>query len=225
MLKRTLTAEQHSALAEPLQALYASDGNDGFVLQADPDPRVAEFRNNNLALKKQLEAKEKKPAFRPEDASMADQLNELRGKYAAMEAKEAKATAAATRAALQTRIAETGKRLGIQASAMRDVMFRAEDAGFTVKDGAPVALDPEGNVVANGDTPLTLGAWLADLKENGGDHLFAKPSGTTGGWNANGKTQGGAKRVAFDMTPEAASAHIDAIASGELALQDSGGGI
>ena len=63
MLKRTLTADEHTALAPEMQALYAAaaDGN-GFTLDVDPDPavrtlqtQIGEFRENNVTLTRQMD--------------------------------------------------------------------------------------------------------------------------------------------------------------------------
>ena len=85
MLKRTLTADEHTALAPEMQALYAAaaDGN-GFTLEIEPDlavrtlqTQVGEFRENNITLKKQMDELRASRQPAPENAALEERVADL----------------------------------------------------------------------------------------------------------------------------------------------------
>ena len=85
MLKRTLTAEEHAALAPELQSLYvaAADGN-GFTLDVDPDPavrtlqtQIGEFRENNITLTQQMKELRQSRQPPPENAALEEKVADL----------------------------------------------------------------------------------------------------------------------------------------------------
>ena len=80
MLKRTLTADEHTALTPELKSLYvaAADGN-GFALEVDADPavrtlqtQIGEFRENNITLTQQMAELRATRQPAPENAALEE---------------------------------------------------------------------------------------------------------------------------------------------------------
>ena len=214
MLKRTLDKAGFDALAEPVRALYKEEGGQ-FVLQVEADPRVGEFRENNLALQRQLEEAKKGG---PQNAGLAERVSQLTEQLETLNKEKEAAQAEATRAALQRKLTEAGERLGLHAGALEDAMGRAERAGFTIRDGNPVALDKEGNILESGGKPVTLSGFLGELKKNGAGHMFKQPEGVGGA--SGGGSQSGKAGAEYVTNPDQAwiEANYARIAEGEVVV-------
>lgn len=203
--------------AEHLSFYVERDG--AFVLDAEgavEKSRVDEFRNNNVALKKQLDETLKR--FEGIDPDEARKLLEQKQKLeegqllkegdvekivlarvkTAIEPIEKRAQAAEQSAVkLSERLAEieinraaivAATKLGLRASAIPDLTLRARTV-FRMVDGKAVAFDADGKTPlygADGLTPLTLDEWAAKLVVEAA-HLFEPNAG--GG--ATGSSSGG----------------------------------
>lgn len=196
------------------QALYAKNDQGKFVLDVEgavPAARLNEFRDNNIELKRQLEAfKGIEPAKYKEaleklskidqkallDAGQVDQVvNErvasMKQEYETQIGTLSKqATEAQQRLAgllIDSAVKSAALAAGVAQTAVDDVVLRAKTF-FQVQDGEVVALNDKGHVIygKDGEKPMTIGEWVTNLKAQA-PHLFAKMNG--GG--AGGSGQGG----------------------------------
>ena len=224
MLKRTLTATEWTALADVLKAEYTAHG-DSYVLSTEPDPataaaaaQVKEFRDNNIALQKQLDDLNK---GRPQDAGLAEQFTELKVAHEQLVAREKAAIEKVARAEFETKLREVGGKLGVQPTAVTDLLHRAQAAGFVMKDGAAQAWAEDGTQrmsPKNAGVPLTLGEWITDQKTAGAAHLFQTPVGS--GDKPGGEAGVAANaQVAVDPERGFITSNLEKIVSGEVVLQ------
>ena len=192
MLKRTLTAEEHTALASELQALYAAaaDGN-GFTLDVDPDPavrtlqtQIGEFRENNITLTQQMAELRATRQQAPENAALEERVADLT--RVVTEEREATARERTARAEdrFQIRVADIGSKNGVRQEAVSDMVSRAKAAGFRVveADGTVAAFNGEAAVMSKRDPSvrMTLTEWMHDQRRDGGGHLFKPSKGADG---------------------------------------------
>ena len=191
MLKRTLTSEEHTALASEWQALYAvaADGN-GYTLDVDPDPalhaaqtKLGEMRENNIAQKKQLDKalQEKSP---PENAALQEQVADLaRGLQEEREGRKHDKKLHLDRH-FQLRVAEIATKCGVIPEGITDMISRARTSGFRVEseDGTVAAFKSDNAVMSKRDPSvrLTLTEWMNDQRRDGAGHLFKPSRGTDG---------------------------------------------
>ena len=191
-LKRTLTAEEHAALAPALQALYAAaaDGN-GFSLEVDADPavrtlqaQVGEFRENNVTLTQQMAELRASRTPPPENAALEERVADLT--RIVVEEREATARERTARSEdrFQIRVAEIGAKNGVRQEAVGDMVSRAKASGFRVveSDGTVAAFRGDNAVMSKRDPSvrLTLTEWMHDQRKDGGGHLFKPSKGSDG---------------------------------------------
>ena len=192
MLKRTLTAEEHAAVAPEMQALYAvaADGN-GFTLDVDPDPavrtlqtQIGEFRENNITLTQQMAELRATRQPAPENAALEERVADLT--RVVTEEREATARERNARAEdrFQIRVADIGSKNGVRQEAVSDMVSRAKAAGFRVveADGTVAAFNGEAAVMSKRDPSvrMTLTEWMHDQRRDGGGHLFKPSKGADG---------------------------------------------
>ena len=191
MLKRTLTAAEHTAIAPELQALYAAaaDGN-GFSLEVDADPamrtlqtQVGEFRENNLTLTRQMEELRANRQPPPENAALEERVADLTRIVNDERAATQHERDARAEDRFQIRIAEIGAKNGVRQEAVYDMVSRAKTAGFRVEqDGTVAAFKGDTAVMSKRDPSvrLTLTEWMHDQRRDGGGHLFKPSKGSDG---------------------------------------------
>ena len=191
MLKRTLTAADHTALAPEMQALYvaAADGN-GFTLEVDVDPalhaaqtQVGEFRENNVTLTRQMEELRAQRRPPPENAALEERVADLT--RIVTEEREATTRERTARAEdrFQIRVAEIGAKNGVRQEAVYDMVARAKASGFRVEsDGTVAAFKGDAAIMSKRDPSvrLTLSEWMHDQRRDGGGHLFKPSKGSDG---------------------------------------------
>ena len=190
MLKRTLTAEEHTALATELQALYAvgADGN-GFALEVDPDPavrtlqtQIGEFRENNITLTQQMAELRANRHPAPENAALEEKVADLTRIVEDERAATQRERDARSEDRFKIRVAQIGAKNGVRQEAISDMVSRAKDNGFRVEpDGTVAAFKGDSAVMSKRDPSvrLTLTEWMNDQRRDGGGHLF-KPSKGSG---------------------------------------------
>lgn len=220
-----LKAEYATAaeVPEALKTYYVAGEGGKMVLDAEglvPKARVDEFRNNNIALQRQIDAvKGIDPAKYADLLKLQTQLNEkeliakgdvdglVNSRVTAM-----KAASDADKARLEGELSTSNKTLsqlmidnvvksaaiasGVTPSAVDDVVLRAHQT-FVVENGQAVAKS-NGQVVygKDGTTPLQPTEWIANLRKSA-PHLFA---GFNGG-GAGGGNRGAAGNDFSKMTP------------------------
>ena len=226
MLKRTLTAEEHAALAPELQSLYvaAADGN-GFTLDVDPDPavrtlqtQIGEFRENNITLTQQMKELRQSRQPPPENAALEEKVADLT--RIVTEEREATQRERDARAEdrFQIRVAEIGSRNGVRQEAVADMVSRAKASGFRVvaSDGTVAAFKGDAALMSKRDPSvrMTLTEWMHNQRRDGGGHLFKPSKGP------DGKPQESTATIIDGVlhNPSEADfgANIDDIASGKI---------
>ena len=191
MLKRTLTAAEHTAITPELQALYVAtaDGN-GFTLEVETDPalrasqtQVGEFRENNVTLTRQMAELRASRTTPPENAALEERVADLT--RIVVEERQATTRERTARAEdrFQIRVAEIGATNGVRQEAVSDMVSRAKASGFRVEaDGTVAAFKGESAVMSKRDPSvrLTLSEWMHDQRRDGGGHLFKPSKGADG---------------------------------------------
>ena len=226
MLKRTLTAEEHAALAPALQAHYvaAAVGN-RFTLDVDPDPavrtlqtQIGEFRENNTTLTQQmaeLRATRKPP---PENAALEERVADLTRRLDESETETNRERAARSEDRFQIRVAEIGAKNGVRQEALSDMVSRAKDSGFRVveSDGTVAAFKGEAAVMSKRDPSvrMTLTEWMHNQRRDGGGHLFKPSKGPDG--KPQESTATIIDGVLHNPSEAEFGANIDDIASGKI---------
>ncbi len=194
------------AVAEPLREFYAEkDGK--FVLQAEgltPTARVNEFRDNNLALKRQIdeltsrydgvdpdkfrelsEREQKQRDRKLIDAGKVDEL--VAERVAAMKADADKqiGTRDASLAALTKQlesvlvdnaIRDHAAKASVRPTAIEDALLRAKQV-FRLQDGKAVPMEGDKPIYGKDGEPMTMGEWFGGLSERA-PHLFETSAGT-----------------------------------------------
>lgn len=215
-LKYIVTNESDLPTDATLRALYTQTG-DKWVLDIEgavPKAQLDQFRENNVQLKKTLDAFtalgegitpervaeliEKENTFKSGNAKTTEQINaeverrvaELKAsQQAALQAAEAKA--AKLQADLESHVIdraliEAGTELGLRSTAHEDITYRGRQAFRLDEHGKPVAIDKDGNV-QYGPTgePLTPKDFVTNLTKQA-PHLFDPSSGSGAGGSGNG---------------------------------------
>jgi hypothetical protein len=201
--------EKRDEIPAELAAHY-TERDGAFYLEADRDPKLEEFRTNNVALlKENRELKERFAGIDPEDvrklaaekARLEEEQRLKEGKFQEVLAdriKSALSPVVAERDALTGRltaiqidqavVTEATKR-GLRPTAIADITSRARSA-FKLVNGVPQAFEADGQTPRMGKdavTPMTLAEWVDGLVGDA-PHLFEANAG--GG--ATGSGSGGA---------------------------------
>ena len=222
-MKWNLSAEEHGKLSEDLQACYSKGDNGTFTLDAT-DPRLSEFRENNIRYKKERDelralADEKASQSKSsagQAASLAEEVQKLRENQERMAAKLQAAESKNAYNSLRTKIEAVGKEMKINPSAVEDILLRAEKYGFTWKDDNAVAMNGDDVRMSerNQNAPVTLREWMEGIKENGAGHLFSRPVGGTQTVDTPG-----VKRVSVEDLYKGGGDGLLELAEGKAAVQ------
>lgn len=207
---------------EAVRGLYKADGEE-FVLDAEgvvPKERLDEFRDNNIALQKQLEKlKDVDPVKYRELMNLQREVEEgqllkagkidevVNSRVTAMkrsleeERDGFRARAETSEAQLSVLLIDSAVRsealkLGAVPTALDDVVLRARTV-YKMKDGAAVPHNDKGEVVfgRDGKTPMPMTDWVVTLKKTA-PHLFANSQG--------GGAGGGVRTGGVDMSKASA---------------------
>jgi len=214
---------------EAVRNLYKPDGEE-FVLDTEgavAKERLDEFRENNVALQRQLDKlKDIDPVKYKELTDLQREVEEGKLLKAGKIDEVVNSRVTAMKTALETERdgfkarAETSEgqlavllidsavraealKLGVVNTALDDVVLRARTV-YRMKDGAAVPHNDKGEVVfgKDGKTPMPMGDWLTALKKTA-PHLFATSQG--------GGAGGGSRTGSGDLSKASA---VDKIAAG-----------
>lgn len=238
------TLDTLDGVPEAHQSLYTKTEGGKFVLAVDgvaPKERVDEFRENNVALKRQMdeltarfagidpeearklsETAQKERAKKLIDAGKVDEL--VNERVTAMRT-EHEATLKATRtetdglrAALENLVIDNtlrdaAARNGVRPEAIEDVLLRGKRV-FKLDGNKPVAVDGDKPIFGKTGEPITINEWVTGLAPTA-PHLFQ--SSTGGGGRPASPGSSSLDRV--DRSNGAAFiANLEKIASGKMAV-------
>lgn len=222
------TVDSLDGVPEAMHSLYA-ESNGKFVLQVDgavPKTRVDEFRNNNLALKRQLDEMNVRfdgvdPEVFRELSSQATKLRDKKlvdsGKFDELMAARVEAMKAdhdakygalkterdATKSQLESllidgALRDAAMKASVRATAIDDVLLRGRQT-FRLADGKATAFDGDKALYGKDSEPLAVSDWVVGLAERA-PHLFEPSNGGNapkgGSQSAGGKNT--IKRSAWD---------------------------
>lgn len=178
--------------AAEVKAFYKQEANGTYVLDVegvvpavkfqeletkakDTEGKLKEFRDNNVALRKELE--QKAGTGVNIEALLETHVAELKTNYSsqiqALSEQKTSLEQHLERVVLSDGVKEAALKYGVLDSALPDVLARAKDT-FVVKDGKPTPktklIDKEGN-------PLGVTTWIQSLAEQA-PHLFAQSRGS-----------------------------------------------
>jgi len=217
-MKPKFTYSNETDIPDNLKTLYVKQG-DAWVIDLDgaPDPKkLAEFRDNNIKLQKELsDLKDKFKDLDPDEARrlMSDKAaieaekGKLKGDVEAAvkarlepiqkdhEAKLAAAQKEATEAAaklnahlIRSAVSTAAVKEGARPAALDDLIARANGA-LVVENGELVVKDAKGGTRYNTTgSPMTVGEWMAEQAKTA-EHLFEPNRGANspGGNQQQGK--------------------------------------
>lgn len=219
-LKYIVTNEADLPADATLRALYTQTG-DKWVLDIEgavPKTQLDEFRNNNLDLKKKLDAFtalgeaitpervkeliEKEETWKGGNAKTAEQINaEVERRVAELKAAQEKAlkerdekivtlTSDLESHVIDQALIAAGSELGLRSTAHDDITYRGRKAFKLDEHRKPVAIDKDGNV-QYGPTgePLTPKDYVTQLTKSA-PHLFDPSSGSGAGGSGQGSKGG-----------------------------------
>lgn len=218
-------------IPEAQRSFYAQGSDGAYYLQVEgavDKTRLDEFRDNNVALKSQLEQfKGLDPAKVQEmienqrkidekkfidagdiEGLVAQRVSTMKadfdGRYGQLETQFKTANRQLEVLLIDNDVRANAIKAGVAATAVDDVLLRAKTI-FSVQEGRPVAKDASGKVIygKDGQTSLSVGEWLGGLKEQA-PHLF-QPSQGSGSTNvrqgapANGARQSATSKIAAGL--------------------------
>lgn len=216
-MKFTISQADYDALPEALRGFYSKRESDGkWVLQCEgavPQERFVEFRDNNIALKRDLDAwkalgvtaeevqdllkkrKDIEDGRRSDGRTVKEIVEEQVGnlkKQHDMALKEAQDKLQKSKAELQRlKIGGTATKkaleLGLRPEAQDDLVARVSGIFTLEDDGSVVAKNPDGSIRYSAKTtePLTLEEYVSGLVEQA-PHFFAPSSGSGANQGGNG---------------------------------------
>lgn len=200
-----------NTVPEAQRSFYAAGENGKFYLQvkgAVAKTKLDEFRNTNISLtqkleqykdldpvaaRKAIELAAKIDAKQLLDAGKVDEVvsqrvNAMKGEHektlGTLTGQLETANKQLEVLIIDSNVKSAAVTAGILPTAVDDVVLRAK-ATFRVQEGRAVALDASGNIRygIDGQTPLSIDAWMKDLKTSA-PHLF---TGSQGGGGMGGK--------------------------------------
>jgi hypothetical protein len=201
MLKYRLNSLE--GLSADIAGMYRKDG-DVYILQVEgavPREKLDEFRNNNVELKKQLDAvagldptkykalldletkfNEKKLIDTAGlDAAVKERVGRMQEEHSAALKAEQEKSSVMTRQ-LETLLIDSAVRsaantAAVIPTAVDDILLRAKST-FKIVDGVAVATDKDGRTIygTDGVNPLAVGDWIKGLSKQA-PHLFAGNQG------------------------------------------------
>lgn len=254
-LKAKLTKDEHTKLDASLQAFYTEKGGafllqvDGMVSQEDFDAseaKLAEFRDNNVAL---LKAAEKFKGVDPDEyktlkttveklgkagitkpdevetaiqAAVAKAINPLNDRLSRVEGERDAALRQVADKALDDALWEPAMKAGIRENARQAYLslargvFKYEDGKVVARDGEKPVYSKRRNNTTNGLTPEE---WVTDPEWllKEHDYLFKDSKGTGAQGNKGGSDSNGARVLQND--PMTLGANLEAMAKGGVLVQ------
>jgi hypothetical protein len=139
------------------------------------EAKLKEFRDNNIALRKELETKSGTGVNI--EALLETHVAELKGNYATqiqtLSEQNKQLNEHLERVVLSDGVKEAAIKYGVLESALPDVLSRAKDT-FVVKDGKPV---PKDKLIDKEGNPMGVTNWIQSLAEQA-PHLFAQSRGS-----------------------------------------------
>ena len=169
------------------------DTNIALSRERDEATRAAEETKRKLdavdleefeRLKKAHATLDKKGVTKPEDIdhivqqAVASAVKPMQDQLQTAAEREQEAHARLAQESFTRLVTEQASRAGVRPEALPDVIGRAGQHGFVMKEGQAVVLGEHGVPKASTEHPgesFSLGEWLMGLKRDGGAHLF-KPS-------------------------------------------------
>jgi hypothetical protein len=241
------TVDTIDAVPEALREFYAEkDGK--FVLQAEglsPTARVNEFRENNLALKREMDELRARfdgidPDNHRELAAQAQKIKERKlidaGKLdelvaertAAMKADYEKqiGSGTATQAALTRQLEalvvdnalrDAAAKASVRPTAVEDFLLRGKQL-FRLQDGKAVPFDGDKAIYGKDGEPLSMSEWAGSLSERA-PHLFETSTGT-GATGSTGAAATGGKTMTRAQFEALGTTERMAAAKGGIKLAD-----
>ncbi|AAX84852.1 putative phage structural protein [Xanthomonas phage Xp15] len=208
-------------VAEAYRNLYSQGPDGSYYLDVDgavDKSKLDEFRDNNVALRAQIEKfKDVDPAkyqeLMAEHAKIHEgelikkgdveglvnhrtqtMRTEYEGKLNSLSKNYEIAQRQLETLTIDNVVRDRSIKLGVAPTAVEDVLLRAKSV-FRVEEGRPVAKDPEGKIVygKNGTDPMDIGEWLGGLKDQA-PHLF-QPSTGSGGNGGNRQAGNGGEKL------------------------------
>ena len=141
----------------------------------DTETKLKEFRENNIALRKELE--QKSGSGVNIEALLETHVAEMKTNYSsqiqALAEQKTQLEQHLERVVLSDGVKEAAIKYGVLESALPDVLSRAKDT-FTVKDGKPV---PKAKLIDKEGNPMGVTNWIQSLAETA-PHLFAQSRGS-----------------------------------------------
>ncbi|HQU04307.1 MAG TPA: hypothetical protein PLT25_06270 [Acidocella sp.] len=230
------------AVEEPFRSLYAEkDGKFHLAVEGlVPKSRVDEFRDTNIALKRQMdELTAKFDGIDPEVARelaakaakdrdkklidagkveelLAERVGAMKTEYETRLKAEESAKTTLTKQLegllIDNAIRDAAAKSGVRATAIDDVLLRGQRI-FRLQDGKAVPMEGDKVIFGKNGDPMPIDEWVSGLTERA-PHLF-EPSQGGGSRNGTGNSNTGAGRVSRD---DAASflSNLDAIAKGAV---------
>lgn len=231
---------------ESVRSFYSEAEGGGFALAVEgmvPKSRLDEFRDTNIALRREQEELRKKfEGVDPEaarealarvqrerdkkliDAGKLDELvaervaamkSDFDRQLAALTGDRDKMAGRLSELVIDTAIRDAAAKSGVRATAIDDVLLRGRQV-FRLADGQAVAMDGDKPIYGKAGEPMSVAEWVGNLTA-AAPHLF-EPS--RGGGAPQGSGGGGA-RVPGTVQRSDTKAfldNLDAIAAGKIAV-------
>lgn len=231
-LKLIITNESDLPTEEAIRNLYQKTG-DKWVLEVEgavPKHQLDEFRNNNVELKKKLDAFgditperlaeliEKENTFKAGNAKTAEQIQaEVERRVAELKAaqqreidtreqKITKLTRDLESHVIDQALLSAGAELGLRTTAHEDLTYRGRQQFKLDEHGKPVAIDKDGQVIYGpAGEPLTPRDFVSQLTKQA-PHLFDPSQGSGAGGSGSKSGHGNAnnpwKQETFNLTAQ-----------------------
>lgn len=242
MLKATI--ESLDAVPEQVREFYEpKDGK--FTLRVEgvvPKTRLDEFRDTNIALKRQLEELTTRfDGVDPEkyrelsdkaqrerdrkliDAGKVDELvnervSSMKAAYEtqiqARDAELAKSRQHLESLVIDNGIRDAAAKAGVRPTAIEDVLLRGRTL-FRLQDGKAVPMDGDKPIYGKNGDPMMIDEWVSSLSDRA-PHLFEQSTGA-GSRNASGNANPGAGRVSR-TDPKGFLDNLQDIAAGKVTV-------
>lgn len=227
-LKKILTTAPDVAIAQ----YYRQEGDKWLLdLEGDeqPDPKLVEFRDNNVKLVKERdelvaklkaaeESAQKSAPKVKESESLAQEVERLKKEWSESQQKAFQAEARARQEQFRGQFLQTATKHKIRDDAAAKVLWSMANQTYKEKDGSFVPVDDSGKTLYSKKditAPLPVEEWIETMKTGDYRDLFAQPSGG-GAKGSSGPARFFEKTVPLSEMGN----HIDAIASGKVGVHE-----
>lgn len=240
-MKLKFRVKSLSEVPEAFHSLYAEKGGE-FVLEVDgavSKDKLDEFRDSNIALKKQMdeiqakfgdidpdryrELSEKAQKERDKklidagkvDELVAERVDAMKADFdkqvQALSGEKEKLTSQLEGLVIDNAIRDAAAKSGVRSTAVDDVLLRGRML-FRLQDGKAVPMDGDKPIYGKTGDPMDISEWVGTLAEKA-PHLFEPSQG--GGAKGTAPGQPGGGRIARDDSA-GYLANLDDIASGKV---------